>query len=323
MANMFALILVIATFVTGVIWILYRFELISKYSETHKYVTTQTFNNSKKKKIRYIMLSWIEPCVSLFPILMLVLIMRSFIYEPFQIPSGSVMPTLLIGDFILVEKFAYGIKEPITQYNIIKTGHPKRGDLVVFKYPLDEHLNYIKRVIGLPGDKVTYNPYSKEITISKVIQHNNNTYNTNIPIIYTKNKPSEWVQTFNNLQNGKVSTNFLKIPINHNIQDGYRMDDRTEILGNVAHHILTIPQAQDIMLRYYHQPGQPNGVWIVPKGCYFMMGDNRDNSSDSRYWGFIPDKNLVGKATIIWMSLEKQAGKWPIGLRLHRIGNIQ
>jgi len=323
MANMFALILVIATLVTGVIWCIDRFKLAPARRAKIEAINAQTVDGLDKQTAKDAVKTsgWIETCVSVFPVLALVLIIRSFIYEPFQIPSASMMPTLLIGDFILVEKFAYGIKEPVAQHTIIPTGHPKRGDIVVFKYPLDPRLDYIKRAIGLPGDKVTYDPYSKEVTVYPACQTGQNCDKL-LPITYSAAEPSEWVQTFGQMGNGEASSGFFQIPLDQNVDDGYRMSERKETLGTVTHRILTVPQAQDMMSRYYRQPGQPQGVWVVPEGHYFMMGDNRDNSADSRYWGFVPEQNLVGKATAIWMSFEKQEGQWPTGVRLNRIGGI-
>ena len=122
---------------------------------------------------------------------------------------------------------------------------------------------------------------------------------------------------------GEASNGFYQIPLNDNVPSGgIRMRERQESLGNVTHRILTVPDAQDRVGAYYQQPGKPLAEWVVPAGHYFMMGDNRDNSADSRYWGFVPEKNLVGKATAIWMSFEKQEGEWPTGVRFSRIGGI-
>ena len=253
--------------------------------------------------------------------LAIVLIVRSFIYEPFQIPSGSMMPTLLIGDFILVEKFAYGIKDPIYQKTIIETGHPKRGDIVVFKYPEDPRLDYIKRTVGLPGDKVTYDPVAKQVTIQPDCSSGQACGNA-LPVTYSNVEPSDFVQTFSRSNGGEATSGFFEVPQGESKENGVRLAQRQETLGEVNHRILTVPIAQDQAGMYYHQSGLPLATWIVPPGQYFMMGDNRDNSADSRYWGFVPEANLAGKATAIWMSFEKQEGQWPTGVRLSRIGGI-
>jgi signal peptidase I len=167
MANMFAAILFVATIVSGIIWAIDRFKLaparrekIARLKvETAGAVDEKTLSKAAKQP------GWVETCASVFPVLLVVFVVRSFIYEPFQIPSGSMMPTLLIGDFIVVEKYAYGLKDPIFQTKLIPTGEPKRGDVVVFKYPLNPQLDYIKRLVGLPGDRVTYDPMSKEVTV--------------------------------------------------------------------------------------------------------------------------------------------------------------
>ncbi|WP_225639414.1 signal peptidase I [Candidatus Profftia sp. (ex Adelges kitamiensis)] len=324
MSNIFSLILVITTLITGCMWCIDRFKsILARRTNINNNSNILKTECLEKKHVKQVLkpYNWMEPFVSIFPILVIVLIIRSFIYEPFQIPSGSVMPTLLVGDFILVEKFSYGIKEPLTQHTIIKTGHPKRGDLVVFKYPPNPSLDYIKRVVGIPGDIVTYNPYSKELTISYCITTQDKKKKI-IPITYTSIKPSQWVYGFNNIKYGQNSNGFFRLPIGQEVENGYRMHERIEILDTCIHRTLIMPQVYDVMSHYYHQSGQTHGVWIVPEGSYFMMGDNRDNSSDSRYWGFVPEKNLIGKAIAIWMSFEKQEKQWPTGLRLNRIGII-
>lgn len=147
--------------------VLDKFIFAPKRRESQAAAQAATGDQLDKKTLKKVgpKPGWLETGASIFPVLAIVLVVRSFIYEPFQIPSGSMMPTLLIGDFILVEKFAYGIKDPIYQKTLIETGHPKRGDIVVFKYPQDPRLDYIKRAVGLPGDKVTYDPIAKQVTI--------------------------------------------------------------------------------------------------------------------------------------------------------------
>ncbi|ALB69701.1 signal peptidase I [Cronobacter muytjensii] len=320
MANMFALILVIATLVTGILWCVDKFIFAPKRRERAALAAADAQETVASKKAGP-KPGWLETGASVFPVLAVVLVVRSFIYEPFQIPSGSMMPTLLIGDFILVEKFAYGIKDPIYQKTLIETGHPKRGDIAVFKYPDDPRLDYIKRVVGLPGDKVSYDPVAKEVTVQPGCSSGQACASA-LPITYSNVEPSDFVQTFGRRNRGEASSGFFQVPKNESKEGGIRLTERKETLGDVTHRILTVPVAQDQVGIYYRQQGQQTGTWIVPPGHYFMMGDNRDNSADSRYWGFVPEANLVGKATAIWMSFEKQEGEWPTGVRLNRIGGI-
>lgn len=225
---------------------------------------------------------------SLFGVLALVTIFRSFIFEPFQIPSGSMEPTLLVGDFLLVEKYAYGIKDPIGQNTLIETGHPERGDVVVFKSPLHPNVDYIKRVVGIGGDTVKYNSQKRELTV-----------------IHGDGKTVAF-----RYQGDALEPNFF--------YHGEMQIERTEI-GDVTHQILVNPKPLDFSSYYYKQDNVPVGTWIVPKGQCFVMGDNRDNSEDSRFWGFVPEKNLVGKARFIWLSLDKKPNEFPKGLRFSRM----
>lgn len=323
MANTFALILALGTLVTGIIWCLERF----KWAPARQAKLAELTNQTEGKVDESILAkaarqpSWVETGASVFPVLALVFVVRSFIYEPFQIPSGSMMPTLLIGDFILVEKFAYGIKDPITQTTLIPTGHPKRGDIAVFKYPVEPRLDYIKRVIGVPGDRVSYDPVAKQVTIQPGCV-SDKPCDSALAVTYSDMQPSDFVQTFGR-GSGEASNGFFSIPLSDDVpRNGIRLSERRETLGTVSHRILTVPGAQDQLGMYDRQPGESIAVWVVPEGNYFMMGDNRDNSADSRYWGFVPERNLVGKATTIWMSFEKQEGEWPTGIRFSRIGGI-
>ncbi|UPT55105.1 signal peptidase I [Dickeya zeae] len=321
MANMFALILALATLVTGVVWCLERFKWAPARRAKISALSQQVGGTLDEKTLASSIKQpgWVETFASVFPVLALVFVVRSFIFEPFQIPSGSMMPTLLIGDFILVEKFAYGLKDPITQTTLIETGHPKRGDIAVFKYPENPRLDYIKRVVGLPGDRVSYDPIAKQVTIQPGCGDKSSCTSA-LPVTYSNVEPSDFVQTFSG-SGREMTSGFYQIPVGQK-SEGIRMATRKETLGDVTHNILAVPGAQDQLGMYYQQPRQPLGSWVVPAGHYFMMGDNRDNSADSRYWGFVPERNLVGKATAIWMSFEKQEGEWPTGVRLSRIGGI-
>jgi len=201
---------------------------------------------------------------SFFPVLAIVLVLRSFLMEPFQIPSGSMKPTLEVGDFILVNKFAYGIRLPVLDTKVIEVGDPQRGDVMVFRYPSDPNVNYIKRVIGLPGDRIAYSN-DKRLTVNGQLV----------------------AETLVGDEPGTLGSARL-----------YQ-----EKLGEVEHMI------RKEMRRNLMEPGKE---WVVPEGHYFMMGDNRDNSNDSRYWndpniprdllGMVPDRNIVGKAFAVWMS---------------------
>ncbi|MEL7291255.1 MAG: signal peptidase I [Pseudomonadota bacterium] len=297
MANTFSLILVIVTLVTGVVWVLEKLVFAKKRQQKVADVEAQT-NGLDAALVEKVKTQpwWIENSVSIFPVIAAVLVLRSFIYEPFQIPSGSMMPTLLVGDFILVEKYAYGLKDPVWRTQLVETGKPERGDIVVFKYPPQPNIDYIKRVVGLPGDTVRYNS-KKEICIQSTGD------STCQPVKLSNVEESQFIQ------NG--------IPL-------IQLDEK---LGEVGHQILVNPLRRDRVELY--QPRNGVNEWVVPQGQYFVMGDNRDNSADSRYWGFVPEANLVGKAVAIWISFEFERDSdsvlpsWiPTGVRFNRIGGI-
>ena len=196
----------------------------------------------------------IDYAKSFFPILLFVLIIRSFVAEPFRIPSGSMIPTLEVGDFILVKKYAYGIRLPVLQNKIIETGKPQRGDVVVFRYPPNPETNYIKRLIGLPGDHIKWT-HDKKLIINGV------------PVKYKDNGSDS--------EAGELQTSTTRL--------------KETLPGDEPHDLMIDPG--------FTSPGE----WDVPQGNYFMMGDNRDHSSDSRVWDFVPEENLVGKAAFVWM----------------------
>lgn len=214
---------------------------------------------------------WVEYSISFFPVILFVFVLRSFVVEPFRIPSGSMLPTLQNGDLILVNKFKYGVRLPIVGNKVVDLGQPKRGDVVVFKYPVDTSIDYIKRVVGVPGDEVLYRDKTLFINGEEIARERSGDYYDPDRSIYV----NEYTETLDD--------------INHNI-------------------LLNVRAAQDIMpISAYPYRDQcqyfVNGVrCVVPEGHYFMMGDNRDNSLDSRYWGFVPDENVVGKAFFIWMN---------------------
>ena len=305
MANTFSLLLIGATLLTGLVWLLDRFVLLpwrqrrvlKAESATGKALDAGTIETLMREP------GWVEQCKGVFPVIAAVLVLRSFLFEPFQIPSGSMMPTLLVGDFILVQKFAYGVKEPLNNSTLLETGHPKRGDVVVFKYPEEPTVDYIKRVVGLPGDRIIYR--NKQLFIQPACAGAQD-----CPAI------TKVEQTF--LSSGDF------------IQGGVPLERYQEQLGNVSHRILKNPQQPDYVPMYFHQPGNEADEWVVPEGHYFAMGDNRDNSKDSRFWGFVPERNLVGKAVFIWISFEFERdpgspipGWIPSGVRFNLIGGIQ
>lgn len=193
--------------------------------------------------------------------LFVVLILRSFIAEPFRIPSNSMMPTLLTGDFILVNKFTYGLRLPITNQKILAMGEPERGDVVVFRPPHHPEQDWIKRIIGLPGDKVSYR--DGRLTVNGE------------PIIYAP------IGTYQGRGNGTEMTGAQEL---------------REQIGKHVHRILLRTESPLLDLG--------EGDWVVPDGEYFVMGDNRDNSEDSRYWGYLPEQNLRGRAFLIWMNFD-------------------
>jgi signal peptidase I len=217
---------------------------------------------------------WVEYAKSFFPVILIVFVLRSFLVEPFKIPSGSMIPTLLVGDFILVNKFAYGVRLPIINRKILEIGQPKRGDVMVFRYPEDPSLDYIKRVVGLPGDRIAY--AGKQLSINGV---------------EVQLKPMPDYLHRERIQYAK---------------------QYSETIGGIAHAILVeedapsgVPFARQFPFRDNCNYNNGGVVCTVPPGHYFMMGDNRDNSADSRVWGFVPDENLVGKAFFIWFNFSE------------------
>jgi len=230
----FPLFLVVATGLCGAIWALDAYLLRPRKSEAEKLEPSH----------------WVvEYAVSFFPVLLFVLVLRSFLVEPFQIPTGSMIPTLKVGDFILVNKYAYGIRLPVVGTKVLAIGDPERGDAMVFIPPHEDEY-FIKRVIGLPGDRIRYQ--NKTLFVNGV----------------------EQLQTF--------KQEVVDVRPQQLLFEERFSDTPHEIHRNV-----------------YNDPRIQ--VWVVPAGHYFMMGDNRDQSNDSRYWGFVPDENVVGRAFAVWM----------------------
>ena len=213
---------------------------------------------------------WLEYTAGFFPVIFIVFVIRSFLFEPFNIPSGSMIPTLRIGDLILVSKFEYGLRLPVLNSKVVNVNSPQRGDVAVFRWPKDDSLDYIKRVVGLPGDVVEY----KEKSI-----------------------------IFNGKSMERVRTAEYLDPTTYKVSNQFE-----EKLGDHEFKVLNDIQAAEIYLVDRIKPKNSckrvlGGIsCTVPKNHYFVLGDNRDNSSDSRYWGFVPESNLVGKAFLIWFN---------------------
>ncbi|MDE0249466.1 MAG: signal peptidase I [Gammaproteobacteria bacterium] len=263
------LILVIGTLVTGAVWLLDKFFLRKRRTGvSQQRVRKGEPGEETKPDAKAAKEPWhIETCKSFFPILLIVLILRAFVAEPFRIPSGSMMPTLLHGDFILVSKFTYGIRLPVLHAKIMDTGVPRRGDVAVFRFPVNPADDYIKRIIGLPGDRIEYR---------------NKT-------VFVNDRPMQ--QASNGVYRGTGSNSVMNgIPV------------FSEDLEEIRH---------DVMITYprYNIPI----VEVVPENHYFVMGDNRDHSSDSRSWGFVPEENLVGRAFLVWMNWDFAGKKFDFG----------
>ncbi|MDH5392177.1 MAG: signal peptidase I [Gammaproteobacteria bacterium] len=248
----FAFYLFMGSLITGLIWAFDKWYLLPKRQ-------ANDIGNTKEPLV-------VEYARSFFPVLAIVFLLRGFIVEPFRIPSGSMIPTLNIGDFILVSKSSYGVRLPVLNKLVIGNAKPERGDVVVFRYPPEPSVDYIKRVIGLPGDRVVYRE----------------------KVLYVNDKP--------------VSRTFVS---QYTGPGEIRANEHQELLADVKHNILL-------------KPGylSPEGEYQVPAGHYFVMGDNRDNSRDSRVWGTVPDENLVGKAVMIWMNWSDDGIDWK------RLGNM-
>jgi signal peptidase I len=284
----FALILFVLTVATGVIWCLDVFYF-SKQRKARADAALAEFDarnarlaadgmpqdtNGRNAIAARIMRqpTWIEYSGSFFPVIALVFVLRSFLFEPFKIPSSSMVPTLQIGDLILVNKFTYGIRLPVINKKIVEVNHPQRGDVMVFKYPRDISLDYIKRVVGVPGDRIVYR--NKRLSI-----------------------------------NGK-DLSYKQLPDYLDEEHLTYSKQFEENLNGVEHRILIeerapvyVPNPDAFPQKELCSYNSEGFACTVPAGHYFMMGDNRDNSLDSRYWGFVPDKYIVGKAFFVWMNL--------------------
>ena len=260
----FEVILVLATAVSGLIWAIDAVV----FAGARRARSMEKTDGARRDAIPDP--AMVEYARSFFPVLLIVLVLRSFIAEPFRIPSPSMLPTLEVGDFIVVSKLSYGIRLPVTDTEVIETGQPERGDVAVFRYPRKPSINYIKRIVGLPGDQIAY--YNRRLFIN------------GDPV------PMERVGEYRPArQNG-----------------GTELLEFHERIGNTTHSVLLDPNGRS-----------PEGEFIVPEGQYFVLGDNRDHSNDSRSWGYVPEANLVGAAKFIWMHWDWDGG----AVDWSRIGN--
>ncbi|TCG07337.1 signal peptidase I [Paraburkholderia steynii] len=284
----FALILFVLVIITGVAWVADKLVFLPKRRRAAEAAVAEFDNQQARVGERFADENapatrarlrdeklrqpwWLEYTASFFPVILVVFVVRSFVVEPFKIPSGSMVPTLLVGDFILVNKFDYGIRLPITNTKVTEGRPLQRGDVVVFRYPKDESVDYIKRVIGLPGDVVSYE--DKQLTINgKPVPE------TQLPDYFDEERIG-YAKQFEEDLDGR----------------------KNRILNNPAVPPFIVG-AEDFPYRDNCKYDARGVTCKVPPGNYFMMGDNRDNSADSRYWGFAPDKNIVGRAFFIWMN---------------------
>ena len=263
----FALLFTVLTALTGVIWLLDALL----FAPARKRAIAAGEERTEPVLVEY--------SRSLFPVILIILLVRSFLGEPYRIPSESMMPNLLIGDFILVNKYAYGLRLPVLDTKIVAVGEPKRGDVIVFHPPMAPEQVWIKRVIGLPGDVIDYHNYMMTIN----------------------GKPVDSRETgvYQGANSGADMTG------SHVVRESLPGRPHTILQWNVS------PERQRF---------EANGTWTVPQGYYFMMGDNRDNSEDSRFWPtyYLPEQNIVGKAVLVWMNFDWDAKK----MDTSRIGTI-
>ena len=289
----FGTLLVVLFIVSGVCWLLDKFYFAPARQRAAEAIISQAKSQGiggyqEAAQAALARPAWLEYTAGLFGVIALVFVLRSFIVEPFRIPSGSMLPNLYVGDFILVNKYTYGLRMPITNDVVVPMNHPKKGEVVVFQFPPDQSQSYIKRVIGEPGDVVRYE--------NKVLTVNGQTYH-----LTPKNGdiPAAEYPTYPNTNQPILSLILSKASEE----------------GAVTHDILTIEQQPVINANELKQfpfaantsacTYLPNNTGLeckVPQGQYFMMGDNRDNSTDGRYWGFVPEQNIIGKAYFVWMN---------------------
>ncbi len=296
----FALLLFMATVVTGAYWLAERFYFLPQRARAAQTLADQDAARradlekqgirADEKDVEAAKANllqqpwWLDWTAGLFPVIIAVFLLRSFLFEPFKIPSGSMIPTLLVGDLILVNKFHYGIRLPVINKKITEGNKPQRGDVMVFRYPPAPHMDYIKRVVGVPGDEVAY--LNKRLTINGQPAAVNG-----IPEFFDEDVMRYFPQYEEQL--GNVKHRMLN-------DDGRR--------GGISE-----AEVADFPNRSNCNYSADGVVCKVPEGHYFMMGDNRDNSLDSRYWGFVPDRNIVGRAFFVWMNFGN----------LKRIGSFQ
>ncbi len=305
--NTFSLILILATLFSAVCYVYDRKK--DRPIRLKNVVALKENNpNATKKEIKKLLepTNLVGQIGSMFPIILFVFIFRSFIIEPFRIPSGSMMPTLLSGDFIAVTKWSYGFKDPLSNAPIIKFGDVERGDVIVFKYPEDPSVDFIKRVVGLPGDEVIYK--DKNIYIKQKCEGND----CKEPVLVHR------------VANGNYIDN------TSTFDESYNVYTETLLNEDGNHQIMINPNAPEYRGYFYRQTGRDFGSWVVPDGQYFALGDNRDNSRDSRFWGFVPREYIKGKAVFVWLSLEFDRDEtdflpsWiPSNIRFDRIGGIE
>jgi signal peptidase I len=283
----FALLLFLATIVTGLYWVAERLWYLPRRRRAAAQLEAHAGQRSAALSARGIAEDepqvaeakqkilaqpwWLDWTAGLFPVILAVFVLRSFLFEPFKIPSGSMIPTLLVGDLILVNKFTYGLRLPVVNTKLTEGTPPKRGDVMVFRYPPKPSLDYIKRVVGVPGDEVAY--LNKKLTIN--------------------GQPVETT---------RLPDYFDRDAMRYFKQFEEKLGDQPHRLLNDDERPAFVPGVEDFAFKQNCRYSVEGVVCKVPEGHYFMMGDNRDNSLDSRYWGFVPDRNIVGKAFLIWMN---------------------